>query len=104
VPVYLEGPLAVGGSGGGSDGGSHGDCGRRRYHTDWGDYESVPGPGIVLAGWRLTTLDACAARVLGSEIGEHGFARIGEPVFGEPARVPAELEATLESFARRIGR
>jgi len=92
APLYLEGSVRAGDDGG-----------RRRYHTDWGDYEVVPDPGIVLAGWQLVTLDVCAARVVGSEIGARSFARIGERVFGEPARVPEELEATLEVLARRIG-
>ncbi|MEW6033128.1 MAG: hypothetical protein AB1645_09690 [Bacillota bacterium] len=97
---------ASGGNGAGAGGGwagAGGPGGRRRYHTDWGDYEVVPGPGIVLAGWQLVTLDVCAARVVGSEISERSFARIGEKVFGEPACVPPELEATLAALARRIG-
>lgn len=75
-----------------------------RYHTDWGDYDIVKDPGLVLAGWPLVTLDFCAARLVGSEIGERSFARIGEAVFGEPAQVPPEMEAVLERHAAAFPR
>ncbi len=101
VPVYLAGTLA-GGDTTGAEGVPGAPGRRRRYHTDWGDYEVVPGPGVVLAGWQLVTLDVCAARVLGSEIGERSFARIGEAVFKESARVPPELEPALGALARRL--
>ncbi|MDI6893915.1 MAG: DUF362 domain-containing protein [Bacillota bacterium] len=78
------------------EGGSH--------HTDWGDYDVVENPGLVLAGRKLVTLDCCAARMVGwFDIGERSFARIGEKVFGEAAAVPPELTPDLDRYALQSG-
>ncbi|MHB8928709.1 MAG: DUF362 domain-containing protein [Bacillota bacterium] len=73
-----------------------------RHHTEWGEYDIIENPGLILAGRPLVTLDACAAAALGADIAERSFARLGEAVFDEPAKVPPELGEALSCHARRL--
>ncbi|MEW6233357.1 MAG: DUF362 domain-containing protein, partial [Chloroflexota bacterium] len=43
------------------------------YHTPWGDYDVMEGPGIALAGRDLVALDASAFRLLGLDPEERTF-------------------------------
>lgn len=69
--------------------------------TPWGNYDVATGPGVVLAGEELVTLDVCAARVVGSEVGARSFMRVAEKVFREKAAVPDNVASVLANLAAR---